>query len=259
MKKIYLYGNWKMNMLPFEGEEFCRTLGNKMQGDIYSSEMIQVCLFPPFLTIPEVLKSLPEDVPAACGAQDGYFEDRGAFTGEVSMDMVKAVGCSHVLVGHSERRHIFGESNEIVAKKLAKAIETGLKTVLCFGETLDERESGKTLAVVREQLESAFAGLDKDKSCCGVILAYEPVWAIGTGKNACPEDAQEVCAFAAKMAGDYFGSHPKIPVLYGGSVKESNALDLLSQHDIDGALVGGASLKVDSFLGIYENYRKISV
>ncbi|MDD3690068.1 MAG: triose-phosphate isomerase, partial [Synergistaceae bacterium] len=127
MKKIYLYGNWKMNMLPFEGEEFCRTLGNKMQGDIYSSEMIQVCLFPPFLTIPEVLKSLPEDVPVACGAQDGYFEDRGAFTGEVSMDMVKAVGCSHVLAGHSERRHIFGESNEIVAKKLAKALEAGLK------------------------------------------------------------------------------------------------------------------------------------
>ncbi|MDD2452279.1 MAG: triose-phosphate isomerase [Aminobacteriaceae bacterium] len=258
MKKIYLYGNWKMNMLPFEGEEFCRTLGNKMQGDIYSSEMIQVCLFPPFLTIPEVLKSLPEDVPVACGAQDGYFEDRGAFTGEVSMDMVKAVGCSHVLAGHSERRHIFGESNEIVAKKLAKALEAGLKAVLCFGETLDERESGKTLAVAREQLESAFSGLEKDKGC-GIILAYEPVWAIGTGKNARPEDAQEVCGFAAKMAEEHFGTHPKIPVLYGGSVKESNALDLLSQHDIDGALVGGASLKVDSFLGIYENYRTISV
>ncbi|MBL3538921.1 triose-phosphate isomerase [Aminivibrio sp.] len=257
MKKIYLYGNWKMNMLPEEGEAFCRSLADRISGSmLYGSDLVHICLFPPYLTIPSVLKALTE-VPVSTGAQDGYFEDRGAFTGAVSMDMVRSAGCSHVLVGHSERRHIFGESDEIVAKKLRKALDVGLKAVLCFGETLEEREDGETIQVVQNQLRSAFQSVPGEHAQ-DLILAYEPVWAIGTGKNASPDDAQDVCAFAAKLAFEAFGGGSRIPVLYGGSVKDSNAGDLLSRPDIHGALVGGASLKVDSFLAIYENYRKIS-
>ena len=254
MKKIYLYGNWKMNMLPEEGEEFCRSLADRISGRLYGSDCVDICLFPPFLAIPAVLKALPAG-PVSAGAQDGYFEDRGAFTGAVSMAMVRSVGCSHVLVGHSERRHIFGETDEVVARKLEKALNSGLKTVLCFGETLEEREGGKTIQVVQDQLLSAFQSVPEVRAR-DLVLAYEPVWAIGTGKNASPDDAQEVCAFAAKLALEAFGNGSLIPVLYGGSVKDSNAAELLSRQDIHGALVGGASLKVDSFLAIYENYRK---
>lgn len=256
MKKIFLYGNWKMNMLPDEGEAFCRSLANRITGNLYGSDIVDICLFPPFLAIPSVLKALP-GAPVSAGAQDGYFEDRGAYTGAVSMEMVRSVGCSHVLVGHSERRHIFGDSDEIVAKKLRKALDVGLKAVLCFGETLEEREGGKTIRVVQDQLRSAFLSVPEGHAK-DLILAYEPVWAIGTGKNASPDDAQEVCAFAAKLALEAFGGQNRIPVLYGGSVKDSNAGELLSRPDIHGALVGGASLKVDSFLAIYENYRKVS-
>lgn len=256
MKKIYLYGNWKMNMLPEEGETFCRSLADRITGSLYGSDLVDICIFPPFLTVPSVLKALPGS-PVSAGAQDGYFEDRGAYTGAVSMDMVRSAGCTHVLAGHSERRHIFGETDEIVAKKLRKALDVGLKAVLCFGETLEERESGKTIQVVQNQLLSAFQSVPGEHAQ-DLILAYEPVWAIGTGKNASPDDAQEVCAFAAKLASGTFGGQSRIPVLYGGSVKDSNAGELLSRPDIHGALVGGASLKVDSFLAIYENYRKLS-
>lgn len=255
MKKILLYGNWKMNMLPDEGKEFCCTLEKKIKGNLYNREKIHICLFPSFLSIPAVVGNLSEESPVSIGAQDGYFEDGGAFTGAVSMDMVKASGCSHVLVGHSERRHIFHEDNEIVARKLRKALKVGLKPVLCFGETLDERENGQTLSVVKEQLHSALVGLSEGWTD-NMLLAYEPVWAIGTGKNASPQDAMEVCTFAGNLAGTLSGGKEKTPVLYGGSVKGSNAADLLSQSGIDGALVGGASLKVESFLEIYERYRK---
>ncbi len=255
MKKIYLYGNWKMNMLPEEGADFCRSLKKNITGSIYGSDRVHICIFPPFLSIPAVLESLPENVVSA-GAQDGFFEDRGAFTGAVSMDMVMSAGCTHVLVGHSERRHIFGDTDEIVARKLKKALDIGLKAVLCFGEILEERESGRTIPVVQGQLRSAFEAVPGEKAD-NLILAYEPVWAIGTGRNARAEDAQEVCSFAAKMSAEWFGK-TGIPVLYGGSVKDSNAGELLSQTDIHGALVGGASLKVDAFLSIYETYRKLS-
>ncbi|MGI6784497.1 MAG: triose-phosphate isomerase [Aminivibrio sp.] len=253
MKKIFLFGNWKMNMLPDEGADYSRSLERRMMGSFYSADLVNICLFPPFLTIPATAAALPEG-PVSIGAQDGFFEDRGAFTGAVSMDMVREAGCACVLVGHSERRHIFGETDEIVAKKLHKALSTGLTAVLCFGETLEEREAGRTLAVVEEQLSSAFKDVPHEKAV-RLILAYEPVWAIGTGRNATPGDAQEVCSYSAERAEKEFGI--KIPVLYGGSVNEGNSRELLSQPDISGALVGGASLKVESFLAIYENYRKL--
>lgn len=253
MKKIYLFGNWKTNILPEEGEEFNQDLGRKIMPDSYSSDLIHICLFPPFLTIPAVLKSLPEG-PLSVGAQDGYYEDRGPFTGEVSMEMIKSAGCSHVLVGHSERRTLFGDTDAVVAKKLKRALEVGLKGVLCFGETLEEREREQTIPVVERQLRLALEGITQDEAS-NLILAYEPVWAIGTGKNAEAKDAQEVCAYASRAVAARFGESRFIPVLYGGSVKESNAKELLSQPDIHGALVGGASLNVDTFLAIYDKYR----
>lgn len=257
MKKIWLYGNWKMNMIPSEAEEYCGKLLDALKKDpgAYSKENLEICLFPPFISLPAVLASISKADMVRTGVQDGYFEDSGAFTGEVSLKMAASAGASAALAGHSERRRIFGEGNEIVAKKLHKALQIGLTGVLCFGETLAQREAGETMAVVDEQLRSAFEGLDGTEGK-GLILAYEPVWAIGTGKNATPSDAQEVCAHARRLAARKFGDGGYIPVLYGGSVKDSNARDLLSQKDIDGALVGGASLKADSFLAIYEAFRK---
>ena len=258
MKKIWLYGNWKMNLIPSEAGEYCDSLLDILQKDRhggYSRDALEICLFPSFLSLPAVLKQISGIDMVSAGVQDGYFEDSGAFTGEVSLKMAARAGANAALVGHSERRHIFDETNVTVAKKLNKALQVGLTSVLCFGETLDQREAGETKAVVEEQLRSAFEGLD-EKAGARLMLAYEPVWAIGTGKNASPSDAQEVCAHARVMAQKKFGSSGHMPVLYGGSVKASNASELLSQKDIDGALVGGASLKVDSFLAIYQAFRE---
>ncbi len=258
MKKIWLYGNWKMNMIPSEAGEYCSSLLETLQKDlhgIYSKDDLKICLFPSFLSLSAVLENISGTEIVSAGVQDGYFEDSGAFTGEVSLKMAAMTGASAALAGHSERRHIFGEGNGIVAKKLHKSLQLGLTSVLCFGETLEQREAGETTAVVEEQLASAFEGLG-EKYGDRLVLAYEPVWAIGTGKNARPSDAQEVCAHARLLAQKKFPSSGHIPVLYGGSVKASNAAELLSQKDIDGALVGGASLKVDSFLDIYQAWRE---
>lgn len=260
MKKIYLYGNWKMHMLPSEAEAFCTDLLSATAGELYSTRAIDIALFPPYISITPVARILPKNGFYKAGAQDGWYEDRGAFTGEVSMDMIREIGCSHVLVGHSERRSIFGDSDEIVGLKLKKAILKGLVPVLCFGETLEQREAGQTLAILGKQLLAAWKNIEADEikwtnELPRILLAYEPVWAIGTGRNAKAADAQEACAFSRNLFKERFGEHMDCPVLYGGSVKESNAAELLSQQDIDGALIGGASLKVDSFLGIYENYR----
>ncbi len=258
MKKIWLYGNWKMNIIPSEAGEYCERLLDTLNKDLhnlYSRENLEICLFPPMISLPAVLENITQKNMVSAGVQDGYFEDFGAFTGEVSLKMAASAGATSALIGHSERRHMFGESNSIVAKKLHKSLHVGLTGVLCFGETLDQREAGETMAVVDEQLRSAFEDLG-EKDGKNLILAYEPVWAIGTGKNARPSDAQEVCAHARMLAERKFGSSVYIPVLYGGSVKASNAYELLRQKDIDGALVGGASLKVDSFLAIYKAFRE---
>jgi len=261
MKKIYLYGNWKMHMLPSEAEAFCSELLSGTAEELYSTRSIDIALFPPYISITPVARMLPENSFYKAGAQDGWFEDRGAFTGAVSMDMIREIGCTHVLVGHSERRSIFGDTDEIVGRKLKQAVQKGLIPVLCFGETLEQREAGQTLAILGKQLLAAWKDIEADEikgtsELPGILLAYEPVWAIGTGRNAKAADAQEACVFSRNLFKERFGEHMDCPVLYGGSVKESNAAELLSQQDIDGALIGGASLKVGSFLGIYENYRK---
>lgn len=255
MKMIHLYGNWKMNMLPDEGVSFARALAERASGPLYSANTVDICLFPPFVTIGAVRHALATGGGLSVGAQDGYTEDRGAYTGAVSLAMVRDLGCTHVLVGHSERRSLFGDDDGVVAKKLKRALDLGLKAVLCFGETLAERESGATTGVVDRQLTTALEGVPGD-SMRNVLLAYEPVWAIGTGKNASPEDAQAVCEHVRDGIRKKYGTAVTVPVLYGGSVNEKNAAGLFAQPDIDGGLVGGASLNVERFLGIYESYRR---
>ena len=186
-----------------------------------------------------------------------HYEIQGAFTGEISAPMLKELGVEYIILGHSERRHIFGESNEVIAKKLRRAVETGLKPILCVGEKLEERERGLTEKVIERQLVSALEGLSRE-DLNDLVVAYEPVWAIGTGKNATPEQAQEVHAFIrhrlSELYGDKFADSRTI--LYGGSVKPHNICELTKERDVDGALVGGASLSAESFLGIIEKAYK---
>ncbi|MDI9371082.1 MAG: triose-phosphate isomerase [Synergistaceae bacterium] len=260
-KKIYLYGNWKMNHLPADAEDFCKEILSGAKGPLYGEKRIEIGIFPPFISIAPVVASLAGGELFRAGAQDGWPEEKGAFTGAVSMDMILAIGCTHILVGHSERRSIFGETDDAVALKLKYALNCGLVPVLCFGETLEQREAGRTFDVIKHQLSEAFKDILPEEvagegGAPAMLLAYEPVWAIGTGRNAEPGDAQEACAFSREVFKERFGGTSNCPVLYGGSVKETNSAELLSQPDIDGALVGGASLKVGPFLAIYENYRK---
>jgi triosephosphate isomerase len=187
------------------------------------------------------------------GAQDVYFEPDGAFTGEISTSMLKDIGCTYCLCGHSERRHVIGETDELINKKLSSAISGGLLPILCVGELLSEREASKTNDVVTRQLENGLAGLSAEK-VSAVTIAYEPVWAIGTGLTATPQQAQEVHDFIRKLLTSIYGDKvaDAIRIQYGGSVKPDNAAELMAQPDIDGLLVGGASLKVKSFLDIIQ-------
>ena len=187
------------------------------------------------------------------GAQDVYFEPDGAFTGEISTSMLKDIGCTYCLCGHSERRHVIGETDELINKKLTSAIAGGLLPILCIGELLAEREDSKTNDVVSRQLKNGLAGLS-DEKVSAVTIAYEPVWAIGTGLTATPQQAQEVHEFIRKLLVDMYDEKmaEEIRIQYGGSVKPGNAAELMAQPDIDGLLVGGASLKADSFLAIIQ-------
>lgn len=256
MKKIRLYGNWKMNMTRSETEAFVSEFERaaKPLGTVVGEEL-EVVVFPPFTSLwaaSEALRSASGPAPLL-GAQNVYFEPNGAFTGEVSIPMLKECGCTHVIIGHSERRHILGEGEDLIARKTKACLDAGLIPVLCYGETLEERESGKTFQVMERQLRSALGPLSAGESA-RIVYAYEPVWAIGTGKSATSAEAQEVCAWSKKLIAEISGKETRSVVLYGGSVKGSNAKELLSMDAIDGALVGGASLKADSFLEIYSAY-----
>ncbi len=208
---------------------------------------------PPFTSL-ETANELLKGSGIGLGAQNMYFEESGAFTGEISAAMLKSVGCEFVILGHSERRTIFGESDEVINKKVKKALASGLKPIFCIGETLEERESGVTFDAVKRQVVNGLAGVT-EAEMDSVIIAYEPVWAIGTGKVATPDQAQEVHAFIRAELVKLFGAAvaEKTIIQYGGSVKPENAKELLGQPDIDGALVGGACLKADSFVGIAVN------
>lgn len=247
MRKTVIAGNWKMNNDLKQSEKLIVDLKNLLQNAKPKCDVI-VC--PPFTSLSEASK-LVSGSKIKLGAQNMHFEESGAYTGEVSALMLKSVGCEYVILGHSERRNIFGETDLVINKKIKKALSAGLKPIFCVGELLEERENGTTNDVIKRQVLKGLEGITAD-DMKNIIIAYEPVWAIGTGKTATPAQAQEVHEFirdlieieySLKIAND-------VTIQYGGSVKPDNAKELLSQKDIDGALVGGACLKADSFLGI---------
>ncbi len=251
MRKPFIAGNWKMNTDINSAVELAKALAEKSV-DALIDNKITVAVCPPSVYLSSVAAALSSSS-VGLGAQNVYFEAKGAFTGEVSVSMLKDVGCTYTLIGHSERRHIFGETNEMVNKKVHAAISGGLLPVLCVGELLEEREASKTEEVIKTQIVKGLEGIDAAKMQA-ITIAYEPVWAIGTGLTASPQQAQEVHAFIRSLLVDLYDTNlaEEIRIQYGGSAKASNAAELLSKKDVDGLLVGGASLKADDFMGIIE-------
>lgn len=245
MRSTLIAGNWKMNGDKASIAELLAALLAKQD------EMkVEYAVMPPFVYLSQVQAALTGSK-IKWGAQNVCAEPNGALTGEVSINMLRDFGCEYVILGHSERRHLFGETNEMVAEKCRSVLLAGLTPIVCVGETLAEREAEKTFQIVQQQLAAVLAFEDNQAALHRVILAYEPIWAIGTGKTATPEQAQAVHAFIrAECAKVNASAADKMRILYGGSVKPENASSLLSMTDIDGALVGGASLKADSFLKI---------
>ncbi len=249
MRMYLIAANWKMNKTTGEVDEFIEGLERHIEAEFECGK--DVVLIPPFTAIDYTRAKMIDldllDI-ISLGAQNVYWEESGAFTGEVSAEMLADIGCEYVVIGHSERREYFGETDETVNKKLAASFKQGLKPILCVGEREAERKSEKTIDVIEKQLKGALSGFDAD-DLSDLVIAYEPVWAIGTGLTATPAQAQEVHKFIRNFIADEFGSGlaEKIRVIYGGSVKPENVKSLMSEEDIDGALVGGASLKADSF------------
>jgi triosephosphate isomerase len=251
MRKKLIAGNWKMHVTPTEGRALIAELRADLDRDAARlARDREILVVPPFLTIPAVAQSLAGSS-ILLGAQNAHFEDKGAYTGEVAPAMLQAFGVTHVILGHSERRHTFGESDALVGKRVEGAIANRFTVILCVGETLDEHESGHTVNVVMRQLQAGLAGVKPD-SAERVVVAYEPVWAIGTGRTASPEQAQTVQGAIREALADHFTRETAdgIRILYGGSVTPENVDSLLAKPDIDGALVGGASLKSASFVAI---------
>lgn len=245
MRRPLIAGNWKMNLSRDESVELAAGIA---AGAIPDNVDVLIC---PTYVYLDAVAGASKSSKVHVGSQDVYFEEKGAFTGEISTAMVKDIGCSHVILGHSERRNVIGESDGLINKKVHAVLAAGLTPVLCVGELLEQREAGQTMAVVESQIDGSLAGLSTDQAN-QIVIAYEPVWAIGTGKTATPEQAQEVHSDLRKLISKRYtdATADGVRILYGGSVKPGNAADLLSQDDIDGALVGGASLKSDSFLQI---------
>ncbi len=246
MRPKFVAGNWKMYTSAGTAKALATTVAMSMKGD--KRVMVAVC--PPFPWLGVVASAL-DGMSVMLGAQNCHYEKEGAYTGEVSPAMLRDVGCQYVIVGHSERRHGFGETDDLLNKKAKAALAAGLKVIFCVGELLAEREANQTEQVLDTQLTNGLAGLTSAQMH-SVVLAYEPVWAIGTGKVATPEQAQDAHAFIrGKLAGLYdAGTAAHVQIQYGGSVKPDNAAGLMSLPDVDGALVGGASLKADQFLAI---------
>jgi triosephosphate isomerase len=246
VRRPFIAGNWKMNLNRADAVALVRKLLDGL-GDV---SQVDVAVCPPSVYLEAVAAAL-KGTPIGLGAQNMYHEKNGAFTGELSAAMLVDVGCKYVILGHSERRHILGETNQDVCRKVHAALAAGLTPIVCVGETLQEREAGKTSDIVREQLFGSLAGLTAEQAL-GIVIAYEPVWAIGTGVNATPQQAEEVHADVRKTLELRFNADVagRVRIQYGGSVKPDNAAELLGQPNIDGALVGGASLKAEQFLPI---------
>lgn len=239
----FIAGNWKMNKTVGEALDLVRELKKGISG----VKEVEVAVAPPFTALYAVHKML-EGSSIRLAAQNLYWEEKGAFTGEVSPVMVKEVGCYYVIIGHSERRQFFGETDQTVNRRIKAALAQGLKVIFCMGETLKEREEEKTFAVIERQMSGGLKGL-ADKELGGVVIAYEPIWAIGTGRTATPEQAEVVHRFIREKVEKLYSRKvsEEIRIQYGGSVTPENIKGLMGQPDIDGALVGGASLKAESF------------
>lgn len=249
MRRPIIAGNWKMHKTVQESIDI--GIGLKRKFYTFSDADIVIC--PPFTALSRV-SDVITDSAIMLGAQDMYWESEGAFTGEISPTMLKDAGCRYVIIGHSERRHIFGETDEDVNKKLKVVLKHGMVPIMCVGEKLEERDHGMTFEVLEKQLGRGLKDLAKDEAV-RVIIAYEPVWAIGTGRTATPQQAQEAHKFIRDFIERTHNKEAavKIRIQYGGSVKPGNIAQLMAQEDVDGALVGGASLDVNSFTEIVQN------
>ena len=247
MRKKIIAGNWKMHKTVREAEEL---VGSILKGLPETHYEVVVC--PPFTALYRISQLL-EGSRLKLGAQNMHYEIQGAFTGEISAGMLKDLGCRFVILGHSERRHIFGETDELIGKKISAALEAGLRPIFCIGELLAEREAGKTHEVVTRQLKAGLSSLEAEQMP-SVVIAYEPVWAIGTGKAATAQQAEEVHIFIREWFSQNYSEDiaQNLIILYGGSVKPENIDSLMAQKDINGVLVGGASLDKDSFLRIID-------
>lgn len=248
IRKYLIAGNWKMNRTASEGVD----LVNEINQSLARQSEVGVAVCPPFTALESCARAL-EDSSIQLGAQNMHPKLEGAFTGEVSPVMLRSLFCTFVILGHSERREYFGETDTFINEKVVAALESSLKPILCVGETLDQREADETFSVVKRQLEGGLQGVSAE-AADSLVVAYEPVWAIGTGKTATPEMAQEVHAFIRKELARLLGesASDRVRILYGGSMKPENASELLDQPDIDGGLIGGASLKAKSFVDLVE-------
>lgn len=253
MRKPIIAGNWKM----YKDVNDARDLTNGIKRAVYDIDNVEIVICPPFVDLSEVGEMILESN-IFMGAQNCYWESEGAFTGEVSVPMLKSVGCEYVIIGHSERRKYFGETNIIVNRKIAAVVDSGLIPIVCVGETLEERGEERTIEVVKSQVFEALKEFDEiylDK----LVIAYEPVWAIGTGKTATPGQAQEVHNMIRNLLGELYSEafSESRRILYGGSVKSGNIEELMKEKDIDGGLIGGASLKIGEFTDIIKTTSKL--
>jgi len=242
MRKPIIAGNWKMNKTPSEAVNFVNELKPLVEN---AKAEVVVCV--PFVCIPAVSKAL-EGSNIKLGAQNMHWAENGAYTGEVAPGMLKELGVEYVIIGHSERRQYFAETDETVNKKVLSAFSHGLTPIVCVGETLEQREQGITKELVEGQVKAALSGLEKEK-VEKIVIAYEPIWAIGTGRTASSEDANEVIGYIRATIADIYGNDvaQKVRIQYGGSIKPDNATELMNMPEIDGGLVGGASLKAEDF------------
>lgn len=252
MRKKFIAGNWKMNLNSLQGADLAAAIATAVS----SATDVEVAVFPPAVYLGAVVGAVHGSA-VGVGAQNCHHEAKGAFTGEVSPAMLVDIGCKYVILGHSERRQLFHETNADVNKKVHATLAAGLTPIVCVGESLAERQAGKTSSVVREQVEGSLAGISGEQ-LLKLVIAYEPIWAIGTGVVATPEQAEEVHADLRSLLSSRYTAPvaEQVRIQYGGSVNAENAATLLSQPNIDGALVGGASLKADGFLAIIQGARK---
>lgn len=251
MRKKIVAGNWKMNKNLEEGIALAKEINQKLS--IVNANGVEVVLGTPFIHLKSVADVI-ENPNLHLSAQNCAAEDSGAYTGEISAEMLRSVGCEYVILGHSERRAYYGETSEILVRKVAMALSKGLKVIFCIGESLEEREAEKHFDVVKAQMtEGIFNSLNKDEFA-NIVIAYEPVWAIGTGKTATSDQAQEIHEYIRSIVADKYGSEvaDDTTILYGGSCNAKNADELFSKPDVDGGLIGGASLKSDDFMAIIE-------